>query len=54
MRFSTLFFDLDETLYPKNSGLWQAIAGRITIYMAGQMGFPPDQVAGIREKYFRE
>ncbi len=54
MRFSTFFFDLDETLYPHNSGVWEAIAGRINRYMTERMGFPPDQVVSIREKYFRE
>ena len=29
MRFSTLFFDLDDTLYPSENGLWQAIKERI-------------------------
>jgi len=54
MQFTTLFFDLDETLYPPDTGLWQAIAKRITLYMIERMGFPPEQVVGIREKYFRE
>lgn len=54
MRFSTFFFDLDETLYPHNSGVWEAIAGRMTRYLTEQMGFPSEQVVAIREKYFRE
>jgi pyrimidine 5'-nucleotidase len=54
MHFTTLFFDLDETLYPRATGLWQAIGARITQYMRERMSFPPDQVAFLREKYFRE
>jgi pyrimidine 5'-nucleotidase len=54
MRFSTFFFDLDETLYPHNSGVWEAIAGRITRYMIERLGFCPEQVVSMREKYFRE
>ena len=54
MQFTTLFFDLDDTLYPPDTGLWGAIAGRITLYMTERMGFPPEQVTSIREKYFRE
>ncbi len=54
MRFTTFFFDLDETLYPPATGLWGAIAGRITKYMIERMGFQPEQVVTIREKYFRE
>ena len=54
MPFTTIFFDLDDTLYPPSTGLWEAIGGRITQYMTERMGFPPEQVVSIREKYFRE
>ena len=54
MRFTTLFFDLDETLYPADTGLWQAIAGRIAQYLRERMGFQPEQGAALQEKYFRE
>ncbi len=54
MPFTSLFFDLDDTLYPPSTGLWEAIGGRISLYMTERMGFPPDQVVSIREKYFRE
>jgi putative hydrolase of the HAD superfamily len=54
MQFTTFFFDLDETLYPHNSGVWEAVAGRITRYMIERMDFQPEQVVSIREKYFRE
>ena len=54
MQFTTFFFDLDDTLYPPATGLWEAIAGRISLYMTERMGFPPEQVVSIREKYFRE
>lgn len=52
MRFTTIFFDLDDTLYPSNTGLWLAIKERMNIYMRERMGFPEDQIAYIREKYF--
>jgi putative hydrolase of the HAD superfamily len=54
MKFTTFFFDLDDTIYPPDTGLWGAIAGRITLYLTERMGFPPEQVTSIREKYFRE
>jgi putative hydrolase of the HAD superfamily len=54
MRFDTLFFDLDETLYPSSSGLWLAIRERINSFMNERMGFPPEQVALLREEFFRE
>jgi putative hydrolase of the HAD superfamily len=54
MLFSTIFFDLDDTLYPPATGLWDEIGGRINRYMHERMGFPADQIVEIREKYFRE
>ena len=54
MLFTTLFFDLDDTLYPPATGLWEAIGSRINLYMTERMGFPPEQAVSIREKYFRE
>ena len=54
MQIATLFFDLDATLYPPAAGLWKAIGSRISLYMTERMGFPPEQVVSIREKYFRE
>jgi putative hydrolase of the HAD superfamily len=54
MRFSTFFFDLDETLYPPNNGLWNEIRARINAYLHERMGFPLDQLDGLRENYFKE
>ncbi len=54
MRFTTFFFDLDDTLYPPSSGVWQQIGGRINLYLRDRLGLPADQVQAIREKYFRE
>lgn len=54
MKFSTVFFDLDDTLYPESTGLWHAIKERMNIYMRERMGFAPDDVPRLREKYFRE
>jgi putative hydrolase of the HAD superfamily len=54
MRFNTLFFDLDETLYPSSSGLWMAIRERINIYLRDRMAFPPEQIEVLRDQFFRE
>jgi pyrimidine 5'-nucleotidase len=53
MRFTTLFFDLDDTLYPSSSGLWQAIKGRMTQYMCEQLCIPEADVPMLREQYFK-
>ena len=52
MRFTTIFFDLDDTLYPSDTGLWHAIKERMNSYMRERMHFPEDQIASVREKYF--
>lgn len=54
MRFSTLFFDLDDTLYPASSGLWNAIKERMNLYMREQLGIPPADISRLREQYFRQ
>lgn len=53
MRFSTLFFDLDDTLYPSSSGLWTAIKERMNMYMREQLGIPAEKVPQLREQYFK-
>lgn len=54
MRFTTFFFDLDETLYPASSGLWAEIRTRINAYMHERLGFTAEEIEVVREKYFRE
>jgi pyrimidine 5'-nucleotidase len=53
MRFSTLFIDLDDTLYPSSSGLWPAIKQRMTQYMCDRMRIPETDVPALREQYFK-
>ena len=53
MRFTTLFFDLDDTLYPSSTGLWPAIKDRMNLYMIEQLGIPKDEVPFLREQYFK-
>lgn len=54
MRFTTIFFDLDDTLYPASSGLWSALKERMSRYMIERMNIPAADVPRLREKYFRE
>ena len=53
MRFTTLFFDLDDTLYPSSSGLWHAIKDRMNLYMLERLGVPEKDVPVLREQYFK-
>jgi putative hydrolase of the HAD superfamily len=52
MSYTTLFFDLDDTLYPCSSGLWGAIRDRMGRYMAERIGLPEAQIPSIRRYYF--
>ncbi len=49
MRFSTLFFDLDDTLYPAESGLWLVIKERISIYMHEKLGLSWQEIPTLRQ-----
>lgn len=52
MSFTTLFFDLDDTLYPSDNGLWAAIRERMNEYMLTRLQIPADQVPLLRRHYF--
>jgi len=49
-----LVFDLDETIYPRSSGLMQAISERISQYMIERMGIYPAVVPGLRRAYWEQ
>ena len=53
MRFSTLFFDLDDTLYPSSTGLWLAIKERMNMYMRERLCIPKNDIPVLREQYFK-
>jgi putative hydrolase of the HAD superfamily len=53
MRFTTIFFDLDDTLYPSSTGLWPAIKDRMNMYMCQRLGIPEENVPQMREQYFK-
>lgn len=53
MKYSTLFFDLDDTLYPSSSGLWSLIRERMSLYMQERMNLPASEIPTLREKYYR-
>jgi pyrimidine 5'-nucleotidase len=53
MRFTTLFFDLDDTLYPSSTGLWPAIKDRMNLFMLERLGIPENDIPFLREQYFK-
>ncbi len=52
MPISTLFFDLDDTLYPSGNGLWDAIRERINLYMLERLGIPEGEAPSLRRRYY--
>jgi putative hydrolase of the HAD superfamily len=50
----TIFFDLDDTLYPNGNGLWQAIRVRIGLYMKERLNLPEEDIPGLRRFYFEK
>ncbi len=50
--YSTLVFDLDETLYESSSGIWQAIRDRIGLYMHDRLALDWDVIPGLRMNLF--
>lgn len=54
VRSKTLFFDLDDTLYPASSGLWPTLKARMNTYMIERLEIPEAEVPGLRERYFRK
>jgi putative hydrolase of the HAD superfamily len=52
MNFKTIFFDLDDTLYSHESGLWLAIKDRIQLFMHEILGMDWDKIPATRDYYF--
>jgi putative hydrolase of the HAD superfamily len=52
MQYTTIFFDLDDTLYPSTNGLWDAIRDRMNLYMEERLNMPADEISALRREYF--
>jgi len=47
-----ILFDLDETLYPSDIGLWPVLGERMNHFMHTRLGIPLAEVEARREHYF--
>ncbi len=54
MDYSTLFLDLDDTLYPRTSGLWEAVGGRIQSYIEMKLNISTDDASLLRAQYLAQ
>lgn len=49
-----VFIDLDDTLYPRDNGVWQAISARIQEYLIQRLGLDPAQADQVRATYLNQ
>ncbi len=54
MKFTTIFFDLDDTLYPSSTNLWFAIKQRMNEFMRERMNIPAEEIPELRERYYMQ
>lgn len=48
-----VFFDLDDTLYSSDSGLWEAISNRIDLFLVEHMHLTQEQAQAARARFAR-
>ena len=53
-RYTTIFFDLDDTLYDNKNGLWDAIRFRMNEYLQNLLQLPADQTTALRHFYYQK
>ena len=52
MAFQFIIFDLDDTLYPRDSGLMQEIGRRIQAWLCDYLGLTWDEAVARRREYY--
>ena len=53
MQYTTLFIDLDDTVYPAQCGLWDVIKNRISLYMHDRLNLDWEVIPSLRSYYFK-
>jgi len=51
MEFTHIVFDLDDTLYPRSTGLMEEIGRRITLWVQQVLGVTAEEAAALRREY---
>ncbi len=54
MVYSTLFIDLDETLYSTTCGVWDAISERMERYMHERLNLPRAEIPALRKELYQK
>jgi putative hydrolase of the HAD superfamily len=52
MPIKTIFFDLDDTLYPPSTGIWLLIRERMDLYMQEKLHIDPAEIPQLRHHLF--
>ncbi|MDX1438106.1 MAG: pyrimidine 5'-nucleotidase [Anaerolineales bacterium] len=52
--FNFLLIDLDDTLYPHSTGMWQVIRARMELYMRDYLHIPEEDIGPMRDRYYAE
>ncbi len=52
--YRVVFLDLDDTMYPSTSGLWEAIGDRINLFLTDRLALDPTTAADARDRYLAE
>jgi putative hydrolase of the HAD superfamily len=52
--YQYLLFDLDDTLYPVETGLMKAIGDRIALFMTQKLGIPAEDTGLKRREYYQK
>ena len=53
-QYQYILFDLDDTLYPRETGLMNAVGERIALYMTQKLGIPGEDTALKRREYYQK
>ena len=53
-RYQYILFDLDDTLYPSETGLMNAIGARILLYMTQRLKIPADDAPLRKRRYYQK
>lgn len=54
MSYSTLFIDLDETVYPTACGVWEAISRRMEQYMHDRLNLSWEEIPDLRKNLYQQ
>jgi putative hydrolase of the HAD superfamily len=52
--YSHLLLDLDDTLYPSNSGVWEAVRDRIQTYIKTRLSVSKQEATLLRQRYLEQ